>query len=64
MRPRFNPFSYPYYHYGRRFQRLEPGPWESWPWPQVDEDRLRRIVREEIAQLPISYDVPDTPPEG
>jgi hypothetical protein len=26
-----------------------------------DEARIRQIVREEIAALPIKYDVPDTP---
>lgn len=35
------------------------------PYPKpVTEDRLREIVREEIAELPIKYDVPDAPPES
>jgi hypothetical protein len=35
----------------------------SWPQPQVTEERLRQIVREEIAKLPVKFDVPDVPPE-
>lgn len=30
--------------------------------PAMTEDEVRRIVREEIAKLPIKYDVPDHPP--
>lgn len=30
--------------------------------PVMEEDRVRAIIREEIAALPIRYDVPDTPP--
>jgi hypothetical protein len=50
-------------------------PW-TWGWvetvttdhtapyaPPVDEERIRKIVREEIAGLPIPFDVPDAPPE-
>jgi len=34
------------------------------PAPQpVDEERIRKIVREEVADLPIPFDVPDAPPE-
>jgi hypothetical protein len=33
------------------------------PSPAVDEERVRKIVREEIADLPIPFDVPDAPPE-
>ncbi len=29
--------------------------------PAVSEERIREIVREEIAGLPIPFDVPDTP---
>lgn len=34
------------------------------PAPTVDEERIRKIVREEIADLPIPFDVPDAPPEA
>lgn len=34
------------------------------PLQPVDEERIRKIVREEIAELPIPFDVPDAPPEG
>lgn len=33
------------------------------PAAPVDEERIREIVREEIADLPIPFDVPDAPPE-
>jgi hypothetical protein len=49
------------------------GGWQSWTVTTtnttevpaastpVDEDRIREIVRQEIAELPIKYDVPDSP---
>jgi hypothetical protein len=37
-------------------QRIAPAP--------LDEERVREIVRKEIADLPIPFDVPDAPPEG
>lgn len=49
--------------------------WETWtvttnrtlpimsPQQPVDEELVRRLVREEIADLPIPFDVPDAPPE-
>ena len=40
-------------------RRIEQRP----PRPPVDEERIRKIVREEIADLPIRFDVPDAPPE-
>lgn len=57
---------------------LEAHGWpdESWGWrtttttdtapyaKPVSEKRIREIVREEIAELPIKYDVPDAPPES
>lgn len=30
----------------------------------IDEERVRRLIREEIANLPIRFDVPDVPPEA
>jgi hypothetical protein len=33
------------------------------PAPEVDEERVRRIVREEIADI-VAIDVPDHPPES
>ena len=66
-RPQFWP---PLYHY-------QPEPWgyrytktitttgtDTQPVAvPVDEERIRKIVREEIAELPIQFDVPDAPPE-
>jgi hypothetical protein len=61
-----------YFHH---YRPQRPGPWERWeitttdhttphaPPQPVDEDRIRRIVREEIARLPIKFDVPDALPE-
>lgn len=31
--------------------------------PAVSEEQIRRIVREEIANLPIQFDIPDSPPD-
>ena len=51
-------WSDPNWYYGRRIERRpaqRPAP--------VDDERIRKIVREEIADLPIPFDVPDAPPE-
>jgi hypothetical protein len=47
------------WYYERRTYPVAPVPA---PRP-VDEERIRKIVREEIANLPIPFDVPDAPPE-
>jgi hypothetical protein len=45
---------------GRPYSPSRPAPVAA----PVDEDRIRKIVREEIAGLPIRFDVPDAPPES
>lgn len=57
-----------------RPQRVPGGIWGNWwEWtvttdrttpasPAIDEDSIRKIVREEIADI-LPIDVPDTPPE-
>ena len=49
-----------YWEQIKRTPVVEPPP----PPPPADEERIRKIVREEIAELPIPFDVPDAPPEG
>lgn len=41
--------------------RVIPAPVVPKPF---DEEQIRRIVREEIADLPIPFDVPDAPEEA
>lgn len=60
-----------YYDHLWRPVQYQPGSWLGWKTitsdrtipinPQRSEEDIRRIVREEIAKLPIKYDVPDTP---
>jgi hypothetical protein len=59
-----------YYDHVWRPIRDEPGTWYGWKTTTTDrtypmpvsptEEDIRRIVRKEIAKLPIKYDVPDS----
>jgi hypothetical protein len=59
-----------YYDHVFRPRQYVPGAWFQWETvttdrttpsrPPVTEEDIRRIVREEIAELPIKYDVPDS----
>lgn len=64
----------PHYYYRRQYQPM-PSRWSETyttdntgpvapqqPAPPT-EDQIRKIVRQEIADLPIPFDVPDAPPE-
>lgn len=53
---------------------IDPNYYRQWGWTETtnvtrpyaqpaDEGGIRKIVREEIADLPIKYDVPDVPPD-
>lgn len=54
------PTSWPWPDAGRPVPYTPPRPTAPAP---VDEEAIRKIVREEIADLPIPFDVPDTLPE-
>jgi hypothetical protein len=51
------------WYHERRTYPVPKMPSPEMPSPAVDEERIRKIVREEIASLPIPFDVPDAPPE-